>query len=426
MAHERFLRASRPLSFSQSNPIRITTMHMQRFFLPVGQGAFYLERFWLQEHEHPINVVYDCGAVIEQSTARDIQCNQSNMECIIKRVFQKGETIHAVYLSHLHEDHVNGLQALCKWCKVNKVFFPLIAKDDLSLMRLQDWMRNNAEGSIARQLIDFSENNRRPEMDPGPEQWIPVPATENGERPPERQDNAYNFLPSIMGHSLSSGSSFRNWAFIHYNFREQSRIEKLKDALRKELQLSEDELQSDLNNDSLLSRWNDKESREKIKQAYKSIPGQFNTNSMTLFSGDCTESLQQISLHQEYLLHWHSPLSCQSFPLADFYCNNRSTASGCLYTGDYDAKGSNKWTMLKNHYRRCWNSIGCVQIPHHGSRHSFNDALCECDAFFVISSGLGNHYHHPHAEVVAALRAKKRLFAEVTQAPFSIFSTLVR
>lgn len=401
-------------------------MHMRRFFLPVGQGAFYLERFWLPDQEHPINVVYDCGALIERSPARNIQCNQSNMERIIEQVFQPRETIHAVYLSHLHEDHVNGLQALCNRCKVNKVFFPLIAKEDLPLMRLQDWMQNNAEGSIARMLIDVSENEDRPKMNPGPEQWIPVPATKDVERPPEGPDNADYSFSSVIGHSLSSYGAFQDWEFVHYNFQEQARIGELKAALGRELQLSDEELRSELNNESLRSLWDDKESREKIKRAFKSIPGEFNTNSMALFSGSRCADLQQISLHQERLLHCHPLLSRQSFPLREFYCSRRPTASGCLYTGDYNASGSKEWKTLKEHYKQYWHSIGCVQIPHHGSRHSFNDEFGEVNAFFVISAGLGNHYHHPHAEVIATLREKGHLPAVVTQDPFSLFTTIVR
>ena len=399
-------------------------MHMQRFFLPVGQGAFYLERFRIPDQD-PINVVYDCGALIERTPARNSQCNQSNMERIIKQVFQQGETIQAVYLSHLHEDHVNGLQALCKWCSVKKVFFPLIEKDDLPLMRLQDWIQNDSE-SIARQLINFSENEIPPNWDPGPERWIPVSATTDVERPPERQDNADTSFSSVMGHSQSSYGAFRDWEFVHYNFREQSRIEELKAALGRELQLSDEELQSELNNAYLQSKWNDKKTREKIKQAYKSIPGPFNANSMTLFSGSRRAGLHQISLHQERLRHCHPLLSRQSFPLQDFYCSPRPTASGCLYTGDYNAGASQEWTTLKRHYQPYWDSIGCIQIPHHGSRYCFNEELVNANAFFVISAGLGNHYHHPHAEVIAMLREKGHLPAVVTQDPFSMFATLVR
>lgn len=363
---------------------------------------------------------------MERFPARNIQCNQSNMERIIKQVFQQGETIHVVYLSHLHEDHVNGLQALCKWCQVEKVFFPLIAKDDLPLMRLQDWMQNNADGSIARQLIDFSENKGRTKMDPGPRQWIPVPATEEIERPPERQDNVDPSFSSVIGHSRSSYGAFQDWEFVHYNFLEQARIGELKAALCRELQLHDEELQNELNDGYLLSRWDDKESREKIKRAYKSIPGEFNTNSMTLFSGSRRAGLQQISLHEERLRHCHPLLSRQYFPLQDFYCSPRPTASGCLYTGDYNAGASQEWITLKRHYQPYWDSIGCIQIPHHGSRYCFNEELGNANAFFVISAGLGNHYHHPHAEVIAMLREKGHLPAVVTQDPFSMFTTIVR
>lgn len=36
---------------------------MLRSFLPVGQGAFYLERF--ETNDGRINVVYDCGSLTE-------------------------------------------------------------------------------------------------------------------------------------------------------------------------------------------------------------------------------------------------------------------------------------------------------------------------------------------------------------------------
>ena len=401
-------------------------MHMLRHFLPVGQGAFYLERFWIPDQGRPINVVYDCGALIERSPARNIQCNQSNMERIIEQVFQQDETIHAVYLSHLHEDHVNGLQALCNRCRVNKVFFPLIAKNDLPLMRLQDQMQNNA-GAISRQLIDFLENETPPEIDLRREQWIRVPPTEGIERPPERQNTVDTSFSSVIGHSPSSYGAFQDWEFVPYNFREQSRIGELKAALCRELQLSDEALESELNNGDLLSRWKDKESREKIKRAYKSISGEFNTNSMTLFSGRKSNNGFQIAqcgypcsnpFHPCRTFHFHRYPTC--------LYSLRKKASGCLYTGDYNASGSDEWITLNEHYLQYWNSIGCIQIPHHGSRHSFNDGFCGFDAYLVVSAGRDNPYHHPHVGVLVKLCENGRFPAVVTQDPYSMFVTLVR
>ena len=60
-------------------------MNMVRSFLPVGQGAFYLEQFGLDD-ETRINVVYDCGAYGDSKPVEEQ----------IRRSFKKGETIHAV------------------------------------------------------------------------------------------------------------------------------------------------------------------------------------------------------------------------------------------------------------------------------------------------------------------------------------------
>lgn len=36
---------------------------MQRLFLPVGQGAFYCEKFSEEDFCGKVNVVYDCGSL---------------------------------------------------------------------------------------------------------------------------------------------------------------------------------------------------------------------------------------------------------------------------------------------------------------------------------------------------------------------------
>lgn len=47
-----------------------------------------------------------------------------------------------------------------------------------------------------------------------------------------------------------------------------------------------------------------------------------------------------------------------------------------------------------------WDSIGCVQVPHHGSKHNFNPKLLEFRCIYVISAGFSNRYRHPHESVV--------------------------
>ena len=84
---------------------------MIRSFLPVGQGAFYRELFSLEDGIHTI--IYDCGS----STA------QSIVEQQIKDEFKIGEVIDAVFISHLHEDHMNGCRSCYSIAKLKTCFF---------------------------------------------------------------------------------------------------------------------------------------------------------------------------------------------------------------------------------------------------------------------------------------------------------------
>ena len=65
-----------------------------------------------------INIVYDCGSLTSVSF----------VEHQIKYNFQEDEVIHAVFLSHLDADHINGLPYLLKYCNVKKIFFPLLTE----------------------------------------------------------------------------------------------------------------------------------------------------------------------------------------------------------------------------------------------------------------------------------------------------------
>ena len=73
---------------------------MIRSFLPVGQGAFYTEQF-----DCGVNVVYDCGS----STSR------SAIEKQIACTFESREKIQAVFISHLHEDHIHFCYPIAVW-----------------------------------------------------------------------------------------------------------------------------------------------------------------------------------------------------------------------------------------------------------------------------------------------------------------------
>ena len=99
---------------------------MKRMFLPVGQGAFYFERFSVGECGQCVNVVYDCGSL----------SGLKYLKKIVNYEFEKTDVIDALFISHLHKDHINGIPFLMERCHVKCVYLSLISPVDLALMRL--------------------------------------------------------------------------------------------------------------------------------------------------------------------------------------------------------------------------------------------------------------------------------------------------
>ena len=83
---------------------------LTRTFHPIGQGAFYTEKF-----DDGFTVVYDCGG-----------SNKTIIENEIKNSFIKGEKIDMVFISHFHDDHLNGLKFLIGHCDIQKLVLPLL------------------------------------------------------------------------------------------------------------------------------------------------------------------------------------------------------------------------------------------------------------------------------------------------------------
>ena len=138
-----------------------------------------------------------------------------------------------------------------------------------------------------------------------------------------------------------------------------------------------------------------------LKEAYKTVPGSLNTNSLVLYSGPKSGSAfrGKTALGQMFDIK----IMGESF--------SKTLPAGCLYTGDYDAKGSQKFDSLNYAYRDYRKYIGACQLPHHGSYHSYSENLSRRKkCMYIISAGSKNRYNHPHAEVLKSLINKNLFF----------------
>ena len=396
-----------------------------RQFHPIGQGAFYTEH--MNYHNQRFNVIYDCGSTTSVKLVNDQ----------IEKTFDQGETIHALFISHLDKDHINGIESLIKYCNVERIFFPLISNLN-KLLLLKEF---NEEGFEDNFTYKFINNPKRAIAD-----------IENGEtRKPQLiaikavspdidkndNDNVFNLddnsQTSSEGEpfdlSIPSGSIIKKtslpkfhgeWVYVPFNFDQNKRKEELKTILSKSgiTVINEEFIQ----NGKTLSPT---DAIKLTKDAYNLIPGKLNGNSMTVFSGlsNTNSSVNGIiyfhKLDKRFSKRWLDYLlndfvdsydiiyNIHRRLLVSFMFENMNRGSGCLYTGDYDASSDANFDALKNHYKNYWSTITCFQVPHHGSKKNFNTGFVEQNKVYFVSAGMHNRYGHPSAELIKYIHKKR-------------------
>ncbi|NFL34499.1 hypothetical protein FDB64_05315 [Clostridium botulinum] len=185
-----------------------------------------------------------------------------------------------------------------------------------------------------------------------------------------------------------------DWVFIPYNFQEYTRVKKLQDELNRE--------KIDLKTiTDFETAWKNTTKKDKIKNAYNSVRGDLNTNSMVVYSG-----LRFMNLKGLKILPICNNSKCRilnTCVIKNYNINN----VGCLYLGDYDAKGNRKWEKLKDRYKNYWDQLGTIQLPHHGSHHNYRGELLHHDGMeCIISEGFRNRFNHPHIDVIRKIYSR--------------------
>lgn len=379
---------------------------MIRTFHPVGQGAFYSEQHKTKDKE--FTVVYDCGSgnVMPQAMVKKVIST-----------FQKNHVIDALFISHFHADHINGIEHLKKYYDIKRVFIPLVDKDDIILYTIRDVMHNNrlvkgkledykrykANGLIADlpNLSNyFNENTSVISVLP-----LPLETEEKvSEANVQDIDNLNREISS--GTRISIDKSIdTDWFLIPFNYR----YSELKDEFEKKLKEQKLSLEQ-LNGTNDILR-----NKDKIKKAYKKVTGGLNPNSMILFSG-VKDSANRLL---RKMMYSNSECLCRIYNLLFSY---NETPCGCLYLGDVDLNQTNIVADIRKRMGDVWNNIGTIQIPHHGSVHNFNsDILGSMMRNAVISYGGKNQYGHPSDSVKKELFENAVIPYDVTEIQSTVF-----
>ena len=365
---------------------------MTRTFFPVGNGIFCLELF---ENRHAI--VYDCG-----STSKE------RVKCRVSKLADRNDidVIDYVFVSHFHEDHVNGLPMLLEKFDVRRVVMPLMSEEDMYLLWLGRQLRQThpnvitdlGSGDFVDRLI-LNPAGAVERYSEGTEVGFVAPQDDRtqGRMAPTENADSHPFRVGGMPRAqkapqaavikdeitLETDGSSECWRYAPFTIRYAEKADELKRGLAKLGIRSYADVVDHVR----------KHSHEDIRDTYKKVIGsQFNLYSMAVYSYS-----PRIDLHQRV----EPPATGTS------WCHerimDRELKAPCLYLGDYEAEKDENWNDLASYFKSKTghyplDGLGCLQIPHHGSHRNFNNEFISEDFLSVIPAGFSRD--HPSNKVL--------------------------
>ena len=367
---------------------------IQRFFHPVGQGAFYSER----HIDDNINIVYDCGTEYNNR-------GNKGTKGVVSQSFSKNDVIHYLFISHFDYDHISKITLLKETVKkIKTVVLPLLHEE--TKLFLSEIYLALEEDDLATLVSDptqyFDPETQIIAVKPGKS------LNKEDESGKERINNNVKIISS--GDILSLPTKESDWVFIPHNYeykiRSKEFVEKIQDSVVDLQKLKKDPEYA-----------TQKKIIDKLKIIYKDFDKEINLNSMFLYSGPEKETGNEIyQVYQRRIINeFYSKLTCYNlmFP----------KRPACLYTGDGDLNVVDVQSVYKDY----WHFIGTIQIPHHGSYSSFNENILFNRPFFCpISVGKNNSYGHPSQKVISRLLQYESYPILVTEDVDSTFVEIIR
>lgn len=338
---------------------------MKRTFHPVGHGAFYTERFY-DGDDNIANIVFDCGCYETAKSRMSPNAFKEQINNAITEEFNERVTIDALFISHFHTDHINGIAKLIEFCDVKRIFIPKLTPqivleayltnyvyyEDIGVV--DNFIRSCQRGEIIVQVGEFylDDEVRFKPLD-------------------------LNAIRSNIDSPITIMALERKWQYIPFNLSDKDG--KIVETIRANANFySIWEEDGTINLDEL-SNVIRSIGPEECRKIYQSVYGdKHNSYSMTLYSGATYCCIERV---------------CPRY-LCQFDCRNPYFCiKNCLYMGDYEAK--THFDDLKRFYDDYWKCIGILQVPHHGSEKNFNAGLYTPEKICIISVGETDKYDHP-------------------------------
>ncbi|MGD0597983.1 MAG: hypothetical protein ABSA64_10760 [Sedimentisphaerales bacterium] len=399
-------------------------LYNSRYQHPVGQGFFHTGEISLGGKK--LRYIYDCGS----------KHSDSLLSCI--NAYLAGthdqKYLDVLFLSHLHEDHVNGLDALLGEIQVDTVVIPYL----LPIERLAVLASTLYEYPLSASYVHLVSDPLRWFEDRGVKRIIQVkrgkgstpklPEFATPEMPLSSETLRIDFkkIPSNETY-YSKGNSTEimmmphtiplqiiadqipiNWTFLTFVHPIDKRVYKFKKAVISSFGAIPND------NKWLVNIVHDPTMRKKLYSCYSKTWPDLNVTSLSMYSGPFTLTP---CFHTIKWYKFGLP-QINEYPfVTSMHDNNRCAWLG---TGDSDLfTDSRRYEFLK-YFGPLANLVHTLALPHHGSKNNFHQELLDIGSpNCVISTGY--MYGHPSQEVIRAVLHRNRHLVVVDQNPISMW-----
>lgn len=415
------------------NKLDILPTILNRTFHPVGQGSFYSENF--EWHGRCFTMVYDCGAT-NTNTPPESLCKDVRQSFHEDRYDEQGRLkVDILFLSHFHNDHLNGVSLLAP--KI--VVCPFISDEDILMLQVLNHFQSewNIE-AMRNPAILFDNGTRIIQVDLMDQE----PSFEGSNR-----ILSVNDLPS----SIPSGSRIGlrsagvnlsyKWCFIPYNFHYRERIDEFKRLLSDGIPgkfpggLAFEDLESNPAEFIL-------KNRKVLRQICDTFTGRTNDQSLLLYSGPADIALEMeyvgnSTVYDEELRdYWYDSAVVRNmlrcFPeiyhsrfIFKLGFKQRNNRPAIIYYGDITLREQLVRSLTSGLNVKMKN-VGTIQLPHHGSDRSFHVSVLsyyrfwdrleypEHSILYIMSAG-SKSKTHPGKTVISKLSHSKQAYTVVKE-----------
>lgn len=415
-------------------------LHFAQVQHPVGQGGFHTG--WLFDPAIPIRLGTNAQGRIAFAWAYD--CGSDQLSALHSQIQNVGGTAFKVlFLSHLDDDHVVGVDRLLTASRVDEVVLPYIGDNEWAL----HLAASASAGTLSGTFIDLAGDpagwfgargvqrliyiETYGDDDDGPDGPDPVdPGDSDPDRLRKFADGAEHAIepiklawsrpPRPLGQSATKNGSAEimvvsrgavaslytpgrtlNWVLSPFAFRPSvARMHKFEAKLVTKFGAG-------LTARQYADAARTPQGRLDLRECFDAVWTTHNLHSMALYSGPAVAVLNK--LHNTV---WHGKFT------------HRVVQPGWISTGDFDGTVKKRRQALLRYYARYAHTVGQLTLPHHGSDLSFDASILPAfpDLSFAIAAVGNNGHGHPGKGVQAAVASIPAVgFVRVDERPSSFY-----